>query len=169
MTALAEDPTVQEQRFHENPDGETRHQDLPRVRGVLKQFRVVDTDYRAKGVRRLAAIFRQAYGLPEPTEADFERATCWKATVFQGRVIAVFGEKWYSERVMEISDAYSEPTRYGRLAVYSQALWYKGRVDEGLLDEATFMVLGENKSAIAAVVRETKQLPWALIWRYHRA
>lgn len=157
MTALVEEPTVDE-----------APKDLPLVRGVLKQFQVVDTDYRAKGVRRLAAIFRQAYGLPDATEADFERATRWKATVFQGRVIAVFGEKWYSDRVMEISDAYSEPTRYGRLAVYSQALWYKDRVDRGLLDEATFMVLGENKSAIAAVVRETNQLPWALIWRYRK-
>lgn len=142
--------------------------DLPRVRALLREFRVVDTTSRAKGVRRLAAAFRERFGLPPATEANFARPTRWRATVFRGRVVAVFGEVWHSERVMEISDAYSEPTRYGHLAVYAQAMHYKEWVDRGIIDEVDFLILTENEAAMRAVVKETKMVPYACIWRYRK-
>lgn len=169
MTALAEAPDgMLPGKQSLDDDGPDAPRDLPRVRAILKQFRVVDTDYRAKGVRRLAKAFREHFNLPPATEAEFERPTCWKAMVFRGRVIAVFGEVWHSDRLMEISDAYSEPTRYGHLAVYAQAMTYKDQVDRGIIDEVDFLILTQNEAAVRAVVKETKTPPWAMIWRYRK-
>jgi hypothetical protein len=138
----------------------------PRVEDIIREFSVVPTSALSKGVRRLTQAHRAQYDLPPPTEADYAQATRWKATVYQGRVIAVFGERDYGDRVLGVTDCYGEPTRYGRMAVYGMGKWWQSLVDTGVKDEVAFIIPSVVEGAWKAVIQETKQPPAALIFRY---
>jgi len=140
---------------------------VPRCEAIISQFKVVETDPRAKAVRRLMGEYRIRYGLPPASEADYAAADRWTATVYQGRVIAVFGTRENGTQLV-VTDAYAEPTRYGRLAMCGMWKWWQSLVDTGRKSEIDFLILAENEPAWRAVIGETKQKPYALVFRYRK-
>jgi hypothetical protein len=140
----------------------------PRVSAIVREFEVVDTTGYAKGVRRLAAAHRRRFGLPPADEQAFQIAERWKATVYRGRVIAVFGERDSAPGVLTITDCYAEPTRFGKMAVWGMGKWWQSLVDKGAIGELNFVVHTENEPMLRAVIAETKTKPWACIWRYRK-
>lgn len=119
--------------------------------------------------RLLAHIiaYRRRWGLGDAFDLSEHLATTWKAMWYDGRMVAVFGERQRDGgAVLEVSDAYCEPTRFGRVAAYAMFLGYAGRVDRGEQRAIRFSVHYRNVAMWTAVVRELKIEPVGVVFEY---
>ena len=108
---------------------------------------------------RLVLDFRKRFKLSTAIDPMEHLSTRWKAARYDGRVVAVFGERDIDGRTIEVTDAYAEASRIGKVASAWVFLAYKALHESGEIGRLVFTVLLENQAMLWAVIRETRQLP----------
>jgi hypothetical protein len=133
---------------------------------VAEMFRVPLSPW-DDSVTALVQRYRDKFGLG-PRDYDTERATKWFGMIYRGGIIAVHGERREGRR-MEVTDAYEDGSRVGRIAFLAASHRYVERLQAGEYDLLVHTVLYANADHWQAVVRETGNEPYALIFLHRRA
>jgi hypothetical protein len=135
------------------------------VESTLQQMHVVDLAPDDADVARLHEAYCAKYGIGGPFVRTGRQ---WRGIVYHSRVVAVFAEKWHSPKRLEISDAYTDGTRYGTIGILGFGMQYFNLVGSGVVDELVHTILAENAEHWGAVIRHTRDLPHALMFVHRR-
>lgn len=133
--------------------------DYPRVTAAIRAMSLGPVDPQDPTLLQLVLDFRRRFKIEPVIDPAEHVSTRWQAMRYADRIVAVFGERDFDHRTLEVTDAYAEPGRIGRIASGAMFLRYKALVDEGKIGRLVFTVLTENAQMLMAVVRETRQLP----------
>ena len=136
-----------------------------RVAAIMGEMSSVEVPSTTPEVVAFKEQYRAAWGVTRFADDDYDEK--WRAVLYRGRIVAGFGEKW-GNRVLEVTGAYCEPSRYGRIAVYTMGLNYKAWLDKGTIDHLLCTILWDNLTMWKATLKEFKQSPQALVFDLHR-
>lgn len=137
-----------------------------RVTNLLSAMEFVSLSADDPAVERMASEYRTRYGLP-PRDPASERAEAWHGMARDGRVVAVMGDR-RRERTIEITDAYFDGTVVGKAAFAAMAYAYRALLQDGGCDELVHTILYENEAHWRAIIRETGDAPYLLVFRHRR-
>jgi len=107
--------------------------------------------------------YRERFGLG-PRNIGSERAQSWFGIVFGHDVVAVFGERW-DGNALEVTDAYYDGTRVGKIAFVHECQRYFAMLGEGgMLEMLVHTILVANEAHWKAIERATGQGPYSLVY-----
>jgi hypothetical protein len=119
-------------------------------------------------IARLHGQYAERYGLGAPP-STYGRDRVWVGIKADGRVVAVFGERGDAEtRVLEILDAYCEPSEIGWTALLAGILRYQQMLADGHVAAIRHAVLYKNERFWKFIVQQSGDEPYALFFE-HRA
>jgi len=114
-------------------------------------------------VEQMVTEYRAKFGLG-PRNIGTERAHSWFGIAFGHEVVAVFGERW-DGNALEVTDAYYDGTRVGKIAFVTECRRYFAMLGEGgMLDMLVHTILVANEAHWKAIKRETGQGPYSLVY-----
>ena len=116
-------------------------------------------------VVRLHQAYRDRYGFgPRPLAYGIDCR--WWGVAWDGRVVAVFSERDVSPGILEVQDAYAEPSRVGREAFLAGCLRYRGLLERGVIGRLRHAVLWKNKAFWRKVIAVMGEPPVALLFEH---
>lgn len=133
---------------------------------LAKHMTMVPLTADSPDVDRLVSAYRERFGMGPRTLAD-ERAEKWSGVEFEGKVVAVYGERRHG-RAVEITDAYHDESIPGTVAFAMVGLGYYNMVQEGAIDELIHTSLFANEKHWKAVMEQTGDSPYALVFVHKR-
>lgn len=114
-------------------------------------------------VEKMVTEYRERFGLG-PRNLATERAQAWFGIGYGHEVVAVFGERW-DGNALEVTDAYYDGTRVGKIAFVSECHRYFEMLGEGgMLDMLVHTILVANEAHWKAVERKTGEGPYSLVY-----
>ncbi len=130
--------------------------------GVLEDLIPCDLDRDDPELRAMIAQTCAKYGVTYR-----ERAKRWFGMRRAGVLVGAVGE--VSDAVtLEVTDCYSDGSRYGTAAIYALLLGYYEKLRAGEFDNLVHTCLFENVEMWEAVKRVTGDNPYALVFVHKR-
>jgi hypothetical protein len=117
-------------------------------------------------IDRLVSIYREKFSLG-PRDRSTERAQTWRGVSYEGKIVAVFGER-VAGKLLEITDAYRDENATGLAAFASLSYGYYAMLKNGAVDQLVHTILWENEAHWRAIIRETGDPPTALVFVHRR-
>ncbi|MGB8265185.1 MAG: hypothetical protein WCE44_02565 [Candidatus Velthaea sp.] len=120
--------------------------------------------------RRLAQRYNDRFGLG-PLPADFGLDDrFWSGLEHDGKIVAVYAERFTHDGVaiVEVTDAYCEPTKSGFRALRMIVASYQSLLDRGLVRAVRYNVRIENQRFARMVYQASGVLPVGLIFEHRR-
>jgi hypothetical protein len=113
-------------------------------------------------VDSMVNAYRERFRLG-PRVIAAERADLWRGVIYKDRIVAAFGEHT-SGQMLEITDAYREESPAGLAAFANMSYHYLALARSGEVEKLVHTILFENMEHWRAIVRESGDWPFALIF-----